>query len=206
MRYTIIGKLLFVFTVLFFLFLFFAANDTSAQCGDDRECRSSISRNIPFGCNPDCTQRYIQDTLICDQISCSVSYAAVYCDTTNCTTYEMPVTVSCCAQALPAPPYSEPPEGVPSDVVQLRDLESIFARILLILLGLATLLAFIFIVVGGLKFITSGGDPKEVEAAKKSLTYAIGGLILVASAYLIIHIIGVVTGANTTNFRIFIID
>jgi hypothetical protein len=58
------------------------------------------------------------------------------------------------------------------------------------------------LIVGGIKYTTSGGDPKSVESAKKTLTYAILGMVLVASAYLILRLIGEFTGADVTNFVI----
>jgi hypothetical protein len=41
----------------------------------------------------------------------------------------------------------------------------------------------IFIIVGGIRYITSAGNPKAIEGAKKTLIYAVGGLILSISAY-----------------------
>lgn len=57
------------------------------------------------------------------------------------------------------------------------------------LLGLVGGLAVLFIVYGGFLYITSGGNKERVETAKKTLTYAILGLILVALAGVILEII-----------------
>ena len=56
---------------------------------------------------------------------------------------------------------------------------------------------------GGFQFITSGGDPKGVEQAKNTLTYAIGGVVLIAAGYLIIQIIQVFTGVPLSEFLIY---
>jgi hypothetical protein len=88
-------------------------------------------------------------------------------------------------------------------VATLRGLEGIFENIISSLLFIAGIALFIMLVVGGVKFITSGGDPKGLEAAKKTLTYAIGGVILVAISYLIILFIRIFTGATVTDFAIF---
>lgn len=56
---------------------------------------------------------------------------------------------------------------------------------------------------GGFKYITAGGDPKGVESAKKTLTYAIGGIVVIALSYLILNLIQTITGANVTVFKIF---
>jgi Ca2+/H+ antiporter len=88
------------------------------------------------------------------------------------------------------------------DTCTFTDFESMFGNILGILLGVAGLAAFIMLLMGGLKYITAGGNPKNAESAKNTLTYAIGGLVLVASAYLIIRIIEEFTGVNLSEFRV----
>ncbi len=47
-----------------------------------------------------------------------------------------------------------------------------------VLTGIVISVSTIAIVISGIKFIMSEGDPKAVDAAKKSLTYSIIGLIL----------------------------
>jgi hypothetical protein len=63
------------------------------------------------------------------------------------------------------------------------------------------------IVIGGIRFIASGGDPKKVEQARKTIIYAIAALVLMYLVFFIINVIGTVTGAacvhvdSTTIFR-----
>ena len=87
-------------------------------------------------------------------------------------------------------------------VATLEGLEGIFANIVSVLLGLAGIALFIMLLIGGFRLITSGGDPKQAELAKRTLTYAIGGMVLVALAYLIILFIQNFTGIDVTNFRV----
>lgn len=89
------------------------------------------------------------------------------------------------------------------EAVQLFELETVFGNTVTAILGLAGIALFLMLLVGGFKFITSGGDPKGVEAAKKTLTYAVGGLVLVASAYLILLFIAEFTDAPILNFIIY---
>jgi hypothetical protein len=89
-------------------------------------------------------------------------------------------------------------------VATLRGLEGIFQNLVSVVLGFAGIALFLMLVVGGYKYITSGGDPKSVESAKNTLTYAIVGIVLLASAYLILRFIGVFTGAGVENFRVFV--
>lgn len=50
-------------------------------------------------------------------------------------------------------------------------------------------IAVIMIIIGGLRYITSGGDTNKVSGAKNTLLYAIIGLVIVALAQLIVHFV-----------------
>ena len=56
--------------------------------------------------------------------------------------------------------------------------------------------ALIFIIIAGIKFTRSGGDPKETEGARQTMTYAIIGLVIIVLAAAIVNFIGVITGAT----------
>jgi hypothetical protein len=51
------------------------------------------------------------------------------------------------------------------------------------------IVAVIMIIVGGLKYITSGGDSTAVSTAKNSILYAIIGLIIVALAQILVRFV-----------------
>lgn len=88
------------------------------------------------------------------------------------------------------------------DIVQLADLECIFKNVVGVILGFAGIVFFILLLLAGFKFITSGGDPKALESAKKTLTYAIGGLVVILLSYLILVLIKTITGVDVTVFKI----
>lgn len=101
--------------------------------------------------------------------------------------------------------HAQTPAGVANDdgVAYLHGLEGVFQNIISSLLFVAGIVLFIMLVMGGIKFITSGGDPKGLDSAKKTLTYAIGGIVLVALAYLVLVLIQTITGnPNILNFNI----
>lgn len=60
--------------------------------------------------------------------------------------------------------------------------------------------AVIFIIMGGIRFILSGGDPKKLDQAKKTIAYSILGLILVLLSFFIINFIAKATGVGCINF------
>ena len=64
------------------------------------------------------------------------------------------------------------------------------------LLSIVGVLALLFIVYGGFLYITSGGNKERIEMAKKTLTYAILGLLIVVFAGVIF---GILTGGFLTS-------
>ncbi len=93
----------------------------------------------------------------------------------------------------------------PQHAATIRGFNGLFQNLIGSLLGLAGIILFIMLLTGGFKYITSGGDPKKLESAKNTLTYAIGGIVAVALSYLILRFIGVFTGATwIVNFQVFI--
>jgi len=87
------------------------------------------------------------------------------------------------------------------------DLKTIISRVVQIALGFLGLVTVIIILYGGFIWMTSQGDAAKVEKAKKILTNAIIGLIIILSAYMIVAFIfrnaggggdGPGTGTGTT--------
>jgi len=85
----------------------------------------------------------------------------------------------------------------------LKGLEGLFENIIGDLVALGGIVLFLMLIYGGFKYITSGDNPKAVESAKHTLTYAIGGMVLIAMGYLILVLINTFTGADILNFIIY---
>lgn len=64
----------------------------------------------------------------------------------------------------------------------------------------AIVLAILFIFVSGIQMITSGGDSEKLQAAKLRMFYAIGGLVVVILAFVIISAVLKVVGVNPGTF------
>jgi len=71
-----------------------------------------------------------------------------------------------------------------------------------LLLILAALLFFFMLVVGGIQWIVSGGDKTGSENARKKITSALVGLVIVFSAWAIVKLIGALFGIEILNFTI----
>ena len=62
--------------------------------------------------------------------------------------------------------------------------------------------AIIFLLIGGVKWITSGGDRESLAQAQKTLTSAIIGLVITLGAYALIRLIEYVFGITLTTIDI----
>ena len=76
--------------------------------------------------------------------------------------------------------------GNPYKVEDLGLLLSRFVGLLLIAAGVA---AFFYLLLGGIQWITSGGDKAGIEAAREKITAALIGLAIVATAWAVFLII-----------------
>ncbi len=76
-----------------------------------------------------------------------------------------------------------------SEFVKITDLGTLISGILSIILIIAAIAAFLFLILGGLQWITSGGDKAQLEAARNKITSAIVGLIVVAAAFAIMVLV-----------------
>lgn len=103
--------------------------------------------------------------------------------TAGCTGLQMPIVRPAYAQQIcnPVLPWC----GRPADSL----IGAFISNLISVALVIAGLLAFFYLVIGGIQWITSGGDKAGLEAARNRIIHAILGLIIVASTYAIILIV-----------------
>lgn len=87
-------------------------------------------------------------------------------------------------------------------VATIQGLEGLFSNVVSVILGFGGIVLFVLLIVGGFNYLTSGGDPKKIEGAKATLTYAIIGIVVLVLAFLILRLIETLTGAKVTEFQI----
>ncbi len=75
-----------------------------------------------------------------------------------------------------------------------RSAETILKAIQTWLTTIVGIIAAIFLIVGGLMYITAGGDQNRIAAAKATLTNAVIGIIIILLANSIIYIIRMALG------------
>jgi uncharacterized membrane protein len=64
----------------------------------------------------------------------------------------------------------------------------------------AGFLSVVFIFIGGISFILSGGQEEKIKQAVSTIRYAIIGLIVTVLAVIIVNAIGKIIGISTTEY------
>ncbi len=85
-------------------------------------------------------------------------------------------------------------------VLTLSCIFPIIANVIYWLIGFAGIVALAMIIFSGFKFLISGGEAKSLDNAKKTLTFAIAGLILIFFSFFILNLIATVTGVGCLDF------
>ncbi len=71
-----------------------------------------------------------------------------------------------------------------------------------VLLGFGGVAAFIFLLMGGIQWITAGGDKDAVDKARKKILGALIGLAIVLSSYAILYIMRALFNINLISINI----
>lgn len=92
---------------------------------------------------------------------------------------------------------------VASGVATIQGFQCLIANILRIAVTGIGFAGFVMLIVGSFRYLLSGGNPKGIDEGKKTITYAVLGLIMALSAYFILRIIADFTGVEgILNFTI----
>ena len=93
-------------------------------------------------------------------------------------------------------PCTELAGGGQGRVVTIDCIPPLFANIIYWLLVFSGTVALFFVIFGGIKYLTSGGDPKQTEGARKTIMWALVGLAFVLFSFAIVRIIAEQTGVG----------
>ena len=99
-------------------------------------------------------------------------------------TFDVPVEGSC-----------EPDGGV--DAAERVD--RIVSQVINILSLIVAVVAVVMIIIGGLKYITSGGESGNVTGAKNTILYAVVGLVVVAMAQVLVRFVVDTTASSNSS-------
>ena len=68
-------------------------------------------------------------------------------------------------------------------------LEGLIATVINVLSAIGGSVAVIMIIIGGFKYVTSGGDSNSVSSAKNTVLYGLVGLVIIAFAQIIVQFV-----------------
>ncbi|MDP3974082.1 MAG: hypothetical protein Q8P92_04625 [Candidatus Daviesbacteria bacterium] len=88
------------------------------------------------------------------------------------------------------------------DPAGLQEIEQLFINLISVVVGLGFIALLVLLVWAGFKYLTSGGDPKNVQAAHQTVTWALLGVLFLAIAWLILQLVAAFTGLPVTIFNI----
>ncbi len=77
-------------------------------------------------------------------------------------------------------------DGQPADLFGVGGVVSTITSILLFIIGA---LSVVMIIIGGLRYVTSGGNPTSVTGAKNTILYAVVGLVVAFLAYAAVNFV-----------------
>lgn len=98
--------------------------------------------------------------------------------------YAAPVKTACDASVPDAVKEASGCNGESSD-----DLRNVIVNILDGIIGVLALVAVIFIIVGGVNYMTSTGEAVKIQKAKNTILYAVIGLIICILAFAIVNFV-----------------
>ncbi len=86
--------------------------------------------------------------------------------------------------------------GINKDVATIQGLECLIANVFTVIITLIGLSAFIMLVVGAVRWLISGGNSSNIDKARSTMTYAVIGIVVALSAFIIINLIAGFTGVD----------
>lgn len=93
-------------------------------------------------------------------------------------------------------------EGALSTTMSGLTLPAIISGLIRILVIAAAVVFFVWLVLGGIRWITSGGDKAKTEEARNQITAALVGLVVVFSAWAIAQLINTLFDVNLFELQI----
>lgn len=83
-----------------------------------------------------------------------------------------------------------------SEIAQSQTVGDLILSVIRILIGLLLSITVLFIILGGYQYVTSAGNEEQAKRGRRTLTYAIIGLVVVILSYVIVN---TVSGAIDSN-------
>jgi hypothetical protein len=85
--------------------------------------------------------------------------------------------------------------------IKITDVGKLIGALISAVFVIAGLIAFVFLIWGGIQWITSGGDKAGVEGAQKRIQAALIGLLIVAASWAIMSLVAKFLGIDIFNLN-----
>lgn len=84
-----------------------------------------------------------------------------------------------------------------TDVATIQGFGCLIANVFSVAIAFIGFAGFVMLVVGSFRYLLSGGNAKGTETARNTMTFAIVGLVVALSAFIILSLIAQFTGVGT---------
>lgn len=81
-----------------------------------------------------------------------------------------------------------------------EDIPTLLMTIMNWLLGILGMIGILAFIISGLQYLTAAGDEKQAETAKRNIQYAIIGVVVALSGYVVVKTIDAVLQGDTSFF------
>ena len=72
-----------------------------------------------------------------------------------------------------------------SNIPKVLDADSVLVRVVFVLLFFAGAASLIYLLIGGLGYVTAGGDEEKAATARKTIIFAVIGVLVTSASWLI---------------------
>jgi len=87
--------------------------------------------------------------------------------------------------------------GANEDVATIQGLECLIANVFTVIITLIGLAAFVMFIVGSVQWMLSGGNTEGTKKARDTLTYAVIGIVVALSAFIVLNLVAGFTGVES---------
>ena len=95
-----------------------------------------------------------------------------------------------------------PTTGTPFTGLTEATIGSLISGLITLVLIVAAVVFFFMLIIGGLRWILSGGDKANTEAARSQITAALVGLVIVFAAFAIVNVIEALFGFSILELQL----
>ncbi len=130
--------------------------------------------------------------------------ASEVCVPDNAGDYSVYRTVRCVSKTAAGGTSASTPTscGSGTDPAGLTQIECVFTNVISVVVGLGFIVLLVMLVWAGFKYLTSGGEPKAVQATHQTVSWALLGILFMAVAWLVLQLIHGFTGIDVTKFKV----